>query len=884
MAASSMRPYATRLASAMKGTEGVRSRIQDGFVVRAVSKGDNVTVYVLELAGVMAGVMGNWHRYNHERYPLKDYVVSFARMTTGPISSTIGSTGTLVDIDPPEVLFKGGGVHVGGELVWDSTHNTLTTGKVRACVMPSAILYPSVAGGSGAAGNKSVLIQRLNAQSGKWDGVGGVFAAENAILLNKALHDAGIERLSHIELAAAALPTGDYSLTAGLSSCVEWGARTGAVTYNAIVPAVPGTLATSYENTVQRFGGVPPTSSEMTVVTGTLISQSRFDVYSHTGSWSASAYKSVFLSRYEIASDILPPDADGVVKQEHTGSVLWTVALDGATATDALAWMTYSATTSPETYTTPLPVTWTDLWRWEDMLVWSSNAGVPGGELAPGEKIIVVGTVRVRQKRIIQATTQAYPQPIAAVKYPPEPVYVEETHDLDYYYHDRHLVRATIDPATGSATYESLYQFVNCDTTPLYYSGKHATGNDASGNVGFSTYRPYSPVAAQDTEVLSEYRHTPLCGFTWLTPATVTDTEVRRPYVACQRITQAYDLLPPGYFSPQSQGCPGTPGTGAEGPIYSSTGGQLLVPEGSIYFSFGYVPFGGNKLSLASRQPARNPLKADLADGRKIVLIGATGGEVVMDTGAYYPVVLPPPAPVRLSSPSSTTSDYYPDSVDLGSPVCQYAPGVVAIAVIPKSQYPEPRPFYPHPPAYNEIEPASSYFDYPYYSGIGGDDVALADYRSRWAALRALPPLPAVPPPLPQDYYIALCSVTTGALLAVSAVPFHTSTAIAVANRGATVALSCMELGEVDALSGALTKHGGLLITVREPVDTILGSKFPGGRAYFTWDLCVSVKPYSGNQYAAPLHYLGTPLTPAQIGVTTGIAAVKGLRISVTPP
>lgn len=884
-AAAAAKPDAIKLANSLSDGKGVANRVMSGFLLRATGNGKRVIVYAIEPGGFIGGMVGNLHRYNYDQYPQIHMVVSFTRMPIGAISGTIGATAPLVDVDTPAILFKAGGVHAGGELTWDSTHNTLPGASIRACPVPSAILYPAVAGGGGVEANKSVLIQRLNARASQWDGVGGSFASPYAILLNQALHDGGIEQISHVELAASVLPTGDYSLAAGLCSCIEWGAPSGVVAYSAGIPEVPGALEATYQYSVQPLGGIPATSTEMVVPEGTVISLSSYSVYAYAGTASVSSYKGVFLSRYDIASADLPPDVDGNVKQEHTPSVMWTTALDGSSATGELAWMTYPATITPPSSITPLTVTWTDLWRWEDLLLWSSRAGFAGGQAEAGEQIIAVGTVRVRRYREIPVVRQIYPPAVASVP-PPDPVYTEEVTTAHYHYHDRHLVRATIDPATGGVSYESLYQFVNCDTVPLGFESNWVTGNDDDGDVVSVAPWGYQPTAGQDLDVLSEYRHTPLCGFTWVKPAVGVTPEVRAPYVACQRITYDYDLLPAGYFSPQSQGCPGTGGTSNPGPTWND-GGMLVVEEGEVYYSQGFRPYAGARLSLPRRQLQRNAVKADLANGRKIVLVGASGGEVVMDTGDYYPAVLPTPAPVRRSVAIIATLDYYPDRVDLGSPVCQYAPGVVAIAVIPKAQYPEPRPFLPHPPAYNEIRPESENPDFPGFSGIGGDNAALADYQARWAALRALPAAEPIPAPLPQNYYIALCDITTGALLAVSP-PFHTSTATADTvggeHRRATVALSCIELGETDPDTGVLTKHGGLIISVREPVRKTLGATLPGRKVYITWDLCATIKPYTGNPYAAPLHYLGSPLVPAQIGVTTGSPGIKGLRVSVAPP
>lgn len=87
-AAAAVKGDAIKLASTLKNNKGVASRIQDGFVLRAIGNGKHVTVYVMELPPMLGSVMPFYYR------PNQGWPVMWMHAWPGDI-------GALESVDPP---------------------------------------------------------------------------------------------------------------------------------------------------------------------------------------------------------------------------------------------------------------------------------------------------------------------------------------------------------------------------------------------------------------------------------------------------------------------------------------------------------------------------------------------------------------------------------------------------------------------------------------------------------------------------------------------------------------------------------------------------------------------------------------------------------------
>ncbi|MNZ68336.1 hypothetical protein D3C78_866010 [compost metagenome] len=378
-------------------------------------------------------------------------------------------------------------------------------------------------------------------------------------------------------------------------------------------------------------------------------------------------------------------------------------------------------------------------------------------------------------------------------------------------------------------------------------------------------------------------------GFTLVTPATETDPELREPFIACRRTRTLYDLMPTAQDWPAHPPVPGAPGGATLGPVWND-GNFLLADEGEVVLhNRPFDPFPGYPASLPYRVEKRDLTTAETVENEKLVVIGTTGNEVVMQTGDYYPDFdWGPEIAARKEKTTSTKTQFYPDRVDRGVPVCNYAPGVIAVVVIPRAQCPQPRPNWPWQNPHISPMPASPTPDLYSYSAVGASQEAYDAWKAENDANRQQVSEPDTPAPHPQSRYLALCDIRTGALLGVSTNPIHTSTARqdtpTSKHRRASIALSCVEQGARDSGTGEITRHGVVLISVRLPPKKDSFDYTEMGTTYVTLtaDGGATMRSIVENAFAVPAHYLGTPMAPAKIGVTTGVAGVRGKQ--VMPP
>ena len=201
------------------------------------------------------------------------------------------------------------------------------------------------------------------------------------------------------------------------------------------------------------------------------------------------------------------------------------------------------------------------------------------------------------------------------------------------------------------------------------------------------------------------------------------------------------------------------------------------------------------------------------------VLVSSTGAETTLAMGDYYPILFtyetgvvgmsPAPTDGRIGYATQTLKNAEPRyAIDLPAPFCQYAPGILAVLLSPKS-----------------------------------------DYTSSSHLL-----------------HIGLFDVATGALVQLSAVLLGYLTAT-------RFTLTCFEQGTVDE-DGELTAHGRLLITtstLSAAPDRQDGVFAVSGLSEVTW---VSREPSN-----TPLHYLGNPIVPSTIGVSTNLIGIKPSKI-----
>lgn len=116
-----------------------------------------------------------------------------------------------------------------------------------------------------------------------------------------------------------------------------------------------------------------------------------------------------------------------------------------------------------------------------------------------------------------------------------------------------------------------------------------------------------------------------------------------------------------------------------------------------------------------------------------------------------------------------------------------------------------------------------------------------------------------------QDRHLALIDGTTGELLQVSALPIMpTKYAFSIAFQ-----VSCYELGEYDFDQGLVVRHAALIITIAE-----LGAT---GGVFVTHDFGTTMTPLVDSTVLRGLnvHYLGSNISPARLGRTTGSLGVK---------
>ena len=875
LAAVSMRPHAIRLANSLPDKEGMKHQILDGFILRAIGNGDTVIVTVIELGGLIGGAFGNLERRSSAFYPQLGKLVAMYSRVCPPISTTIGTNGvSSATAKPYRSYAVSGGVSMGGPIAWGSAHNIKPLTVPRSFPMASAVLFPAVAGLDESAVNRSVLIQRLNVAT-IWAETNGTLpapASPYGLRLNKAAHDGRSAAIAHVELASASLDLGGYVLTSGGMACLEWGGAEGAVFFPTVTIAVNSGSAEFLSE------GVPGDNAEGTYAVGHVLATSIGSRYTRYISGADADY-ALRCGRYSISAEDLPPDVDGEINQLHTPTIPWLSILNGAGAPAGLAHDTPPAATAERPVEvngamTSLPTNWKNLWGLRDVLVWSSHAGYAGMAGADGETIVGIGTALVRRFRTISRRKVSLGPYIANEPYLPRGLTVDVEPAIMTFL-DRHTVRFSIDPASGAITYESLYQFVNCYSERAndcqYFQGVFAGGLSVE-SLGANATGSY------DTDDLEGFTHTPLSGFTSVTPATEADEEQREVFIACSRIRTLYEVLPAAHDYPEFPALAGTNGVAILGPVYSG-GGVLMAEEGEVWlFERPFDHWPGYPASFPYRVEKRNPTKAELIEGCRLVVIGQSGAEVVMNTGSFYPDFGSSlSVEARKEQSTNPTADYYPDRVDRGSPVCQYAPGIIAVVVIPGDDFPEPRPDWPWPPPH--ISPQVLHpLAVPYSYAGTGDYAAYDAWKAADDAQYAeLPEEPITPAPLPQRRHIALCDARSGALIQVSAIPFHISTALQdtsySTHRSASYALSCIELGEVDE-EGALVRHGGLLISIREPVPA--ADVTVPTRILTTWDLGVTVKDIGENTYGVPMHYLGTASKPAEIGISTGVKAIRG--------
>ncbi|MCM2317792.1 MAG: hypothetical protein NDI93_00500 [Pseudomonas sp.] len=897
--AARMQPFARRLAKSLKDGRGAASQVIDGFILRAVGNGRVVTVHVIEPGCILGGGFGNVWRLVSQARPYEGRMAALISHDAMPLGNALSVAEDANPSASPGKFFRtSAGVKVGSAPGWSAQHGTLPGSSPRAAVVPSALMMPSVAGASSneklakaPPSARTVVIQRVNAAT-ELDSTASTYALPYTPSASPLVNEAGPNAIGHIELAPSALNLPDErSPRNGSMACLEWGPLEGLVLFQAQTEAIP----------VSEVVEISPGSSDGTYAgadyaypIGQAITYNTYPVLAYVDGPGADEDEAAFCARYSIAvAD--GTDADGLPIKLYTPSLLWTARLDGSGASGDLARPTPPATTNGWSVvdgTANTPTAWRDLWRMENILVWSDHAGEVGGHAKPGEVIFGIGTVLIRQFRPISKRKVSYGGQVANDPWL-RPETIVETVSATMTYHDRHTVRFTIDPQTGSVTYQSLNKLVNC------YNDK---GNDCGGHDGVTSKYPWmtkyyysllgvDQLAAYDIDVLEGYEHFPLTGFTQVTPGE--GGESRESFIACWRKRTLYEVLPSAQDYPARLPEPGIDGRAQLGPVWLGNYSQYQVAEeGEVYlFQEPFRDFPGHPASFPYRVEKRNASKDELIESNKVVVIGRTGSEMVMQTGSYYPDVdRGPDLPARKEVINRAYAEYLPDRVDTGSPVCHYAPGIIAIVVIPKAQFPEPRAEWPWPPQHISPQaspPLISAPDYTYYPPANADEDYAAWKAADDAQYANLSAEPDTPAPVAQDRYLALCSVHTGELLAVSSRPIYTGTALQDTpksrHRSAAVSLSCVEMGAVNE-QGSLIRHAILLISVREPPSATWNSAGGSGQVptsvMITDDFAESVRPICRNDLAIPAHYLGTPLKAAKIGVTTGVSAVRGKAVT----
>jgi hypothetical protein len=846
-----MRPYATRLANSMKGTDGVRTRSQDGFLLRAVSKGDNVTVYVLELGGLIGGATGYLSGSYGNSWPINDRMVAFSAAQMGALSSAPNTAPVL----PWRTFGKSGGVIAGAALTWDAGHHILSADtRQRATPTPSAVMYAvasgvsganlaeTKAGGMGPKANRSIIVHRLSAATQYTETYSGIAKPSQILRLNPDLNVAGKAKTTHIEINNSVIDlASNPAIGRGSSACLEWGANEGVVTY------------------VAEYDAIPKSESVPSGATATYFIMNEFAPYSSDVMWrlepGAKANHQPRIARYSVTEQAPDPQTGAV---SRSAGILWSGRLDGYGAGGALE-------SNPPAFTQRgEPSRWVDNWRWEDMQLWGEDAGYE----SPLEgEVLCVGTVLVRRfnpftYKIVEVTAH----PGTADNW--TSLFTSRYEAGLMMVFDRHLVRTLINKAAGTVSYESLYRFENAELS------RWNNVADTAGGFGIGFNGDIGDGWPLDTTALEGYTHRQLCGFT-IKSVDTQGAAVLSAYVACGRVKTLHEVVPASYLWGGREGFTSDTmeatsftyvpmfGDGGFAQLYhTDSSGNVIAP-----YEPGSPPF---------RDVKRNPSKVELADCYRVTVVGRTGAEVVMQTGDYYPDIWHGTDPKLKAYFDDYQWLYMPGTQVATSSVCHYAPGVLAIVVIPKSQHAEPR--------------ADWARHGPLPVGI------LQGYDAQEAQAAAITALlnegtePDAPAPLPQDRHIALCNALTGALIYVSPTPFHTSTGYkfdALLEPGrfaknnictAQYNLSCVELGSVNALTGGLLTHGVLMISIRQPDHP----SYEDTDVLLTFDCGVTVKPVCKNR-VIPMHYLGTALQPAEIGVTTGNKAFKSLRKPFIP-